>query len=164
MAVKAYFTKPFPDTAANRAFLRELLSALTQQVNVVLLSSGVDIDEHTDYLEEEGSVQTIGDDMTPSDNLAVQTNAILRARALVTTYGGFSYLGPMLGTPTLSFHSTDNFKPTHLQVLQLMLRDLRRKGHPASFVHAHVDGFPMFDLISRAASADRAADRAGRHS
>jgi hypothetical protein len=115
----------------------------------VLLTSGIDIDDHDDYLEANG-VQTLADRMTPLDNLEVQTDVVAGARALVTTYGGFSYLGPLLGTPTVSFHSTDNFKPTHLQVLELMLRELRRRSEPASFVHAHVDDFPLFDVVAGA--------------
>jgi hypothetical protein len=148
VAVKAYFTKPFPDTAANRDFVARLLSSLARGTNVVLLSSGVDIDDHSEYAVRDGAVQTISAHMTPPDNLAVQTDVIAGARALVTTYGGFSYLGPLLGTPTVSFLSTDNFKPTHLQVLELMLRGLRRQGEPASFVHAHVDDFPLLELVS----------------
>jgi hypothetical protein len=149
VAVKAYFTKPFPDTEGNREFLRGLLSSLSRTTDVVLLTSGIDIDDHDDYLEADG-VQTLADRMTPLDNLEVQTDVVAGARALVTTYGGFSYLGPLLGTPTVSFHSTDNFKPTHLQVLELTLRELRRRSEPASFVHAHVDDFPLFDVVAGA--------------
>ena len=147
VAVKAYFTKPFPDTERNREFLRGLLTSLSGRTDVVLLKSGVDIDDHHDFLEAEG-VHTLADRMTPSNNLAVQTDVVAGARALITTYGGFSYLGPLLGTPTVSFHSNDNFKPTHLQVLELMRRQLRHRSEPASFVLAHVDDVPLFDVVA----------------
>jgi hypothetical protein len=153
VAVKAYFSKPFPDTPENRAFLRRLLESLAEGGDVVLLSSGADVDEHTEYEGPGARVHTIGHLMTPADNLAVQTQAIAGARALVTTYGGFSYLGPLVGTPTLSFHSTDNFKPAHLEVMHWLLKSLRGRGHAATFVHAHVRDFPLFDLVASRGAA-----------
>jgi hypothetical protein len=156
VAVKAYFSKPFPDTGENHAFLARVLESLAESGDVVLLSSGADVDEHTEYDGAGGRVHTIGHLMTPADNLAVQTQAIAGARALVTTYGGFSYLGPLVGTPTLSFHSTDNFKPAHLEVMHWLLKSLRGRGHAATFVHAHVRDFPLFDLVaSRGAARTR---------
>jgi hypothetical protein len=153
VAVKAYFSKPFPDTGENRAFLRRLLDSLTESGDVVLLSSGADVDEHTEYQGADVRVHMIGDLMTPANNLAVQTQAIAGARALVATYGGFSYLGPLLGTPTLSFHSTDNFKPAHLEVMHWLLKSLRSREQAATFVHAHVRDFPLFALVGSRGAA-----------
>ncbi len=51
-------------------------------------------------------------------NLAVQTAVIARARAFVGTYGGYSYLAPFCGVPSLAFYSEPTFKVHHLQVAQ----------------------------------------------
>ena len=63
--------------------------------------------------------------MTPQDNLAVQTAVVARARELVSTYGGFSYLGPMLGVPTLALHTHEAFSRVHLDVLARRLSRTR---------------------------------------
>jgi hypothetical protein len=63
--------------------------------------------------------------MTPANNLDVQTRIISRAEALVGTYGGFSYVGPLLGVKTLSFYSNPaGFRIDHLEVAQRMFREV----------------------------------------
>jgi hypothetical protein len=64
----------------------------------------------------EGRVISIASRMTPETNLAVQTAAIARARAFVGTYGGYSYLAPLHGVPSIAFYSERTFKPHHLHV------------------------------------------------
>ena len=61
--------------------------------------------------------------MTPQDNLAVQTALVARAGALVATYGGFSYLGPMLGVPTRALYTQGAFQRVHLDVLRAAYPD-----------------------------------------
>ena len=56
--------------------------------------------------------------MSPERNLAVQTAVIARARAFVGTYGGYSYLAPFCGVPSLAFYSERSFKVHHLHVAQ----------------------------------------------
>ena len=48
--------------------------------------------------------------LEPGNNLAVQAQIVAGADTLVSTYGGFSYLGPFVGTPTLALRlgSPDN--------------------------------------------------------
>ena len=65
--------------------------------------------------------------MTPQDNLEVQTQVISGARCLISSYGGFSYLGPFLGVPSVCFWSVANFNPTHLE---LMRRAVDAMGAP----------------------------------
>jgi hypothetical protein len=59
----------------------------------------------------------------PEDNLAVQTALVARARRLVATYGGFSYLGPMLGVPTRALYTQQAFQRVHLDVLRAAYPD-----------------------------------------
>jgi hypothetical protein len=63
--------------------------------------------------------------VTPEDNLAVQTKIVARARELVATYGGFSYLGPMLGVPTRALYTQEAFQRVHLDVLHACYPDAR---------------------------------------
>src|SRR5262249_37780862 len=43
--------------------------------------------------------------MTPTNNLDIQTAVLSRARAFVGTYGGLSYLAPLLQVPAIGFSS-----------------------------------------------------------
>lgn len=116
VAVKAYFSRVFPDEPANRAFLSDLVGRLGE---VVLLTTGRELDDHEEWDSER--VHRIDSFLEARDNLAVQTAAIARARALVATYGGFSYLGPLLGVPTTAFHSHADYNPAHLDVVRMTI-------------------------------------------
>jgi hypothetical protein len=128
VAVKAYFSDCFPDTPENRTFLATALEPLAARPPVVLLSTGLTLDDHADAVERPADERIISivDAMRPNDNLAVQTSVIASASALFCTYGGFAYLGPFLGVPTFSFYSKANFNPTHLEAAHRAGRKLGR--------------------------------------
>jgi hypothetical protein len=124
VAVRFYFSQCFPDTPANRAFVRSILDTLTSRTDVVLLDPGVTVDDHRDYPGSSGErLHTIGG-MPPERNLAVQSAIISRARAFVGTYGGYSYLAPFYGVPALAFYSQPTFKLHHLHVAQRVSESL----------------------------------------
>jgi hypothetical protein len=118
VAAKFYFSQSFPDTAANRAFVQGAIAATAEQLPVVLLSAGTQLDDHRDALVAAGSrVQTISTDVR--DNLAAQSAVVARARGFIGTYGGFSYLAPLYGVDSLSFFSArDKLVPFHLDHAQ----------------------------------------------
>ena len=60
----------------------------------------------------------------PERNLAVQSAVISRARAFVGTYGGYSYIAPFYGVPSVGFYSQESFKLHHLYVAQRVLEQL----------------------------------------
>jgi hypothetical protein len=134
VAVKAYFSSCFPDTEANRRWLSGLLDRLSGQGPVVLLSTGLDLDDHADFVASRNNVLTFEAQMSAGDNLAVQTRIIEGARALFATYGGFSYLGPFLGVTSYSYYSEHNFNPTHLDVMARAVRTLNGTGSDAGFI------------------------------
>jgi hypothetical protein len=119
VAVRFYSSGCFPDTPANRAFVRSVLAALTARTHVVLLDPGIAVDDHRDYSAEAGArLHTIAEGLSPERNLAVQSAVIGRARAFVGTYGGYSYLAPFYGVPAIAFYSVPSFKLQHLHVAQ----------------------------------------------
>jgi hypothetical protein len=136
VAVKAYFSSCFPDTPENRRFLTESIAALARESHVVLLSTGIRVDDHSDFEAELRSdrVHPVHHLMSPRDNLAVQTRLIAGARALFATYGGFSYLGPFYGVTSYSFYSHGNYNPAHLDVMARAVRQLEAAGTEAGFV------------------------------
>ncbi len=116
VAVKAYHSSSFPDVPANRAFVAELVRGLAERTTVVLLSTGLAVDDHSDVPVDGGSrIIDARAWMTPRDNIEVQTQIVRGASALVSSYGGFSYLGPLLGVPSVCFWSHENFNPVHLR-------------------------------------------------
>ena len=138
VAVKAYFSTCLPPTPANRDFLRRLLERLAEHGRVVLLSTGLSIDEHEE-LAGDSRVETLAGRARARDNLAVQSDAVAGAEALFCTYGGFAHLGPFLGVPTFALYSDDAFVPAHLDVMQRAARALRADGSDASFTLLSVE-------------------------
>jgi hypothetical protein len=122
VAVKFYFSSAFPDTPENRAFVEGVLRALSARTAVVLLNTGLALDDHLDFdARGRERVVTLDHLMTPSNNLEVQTVAIAHARAYVGTYGGLSYLAPFHGVPSLSFHTGgEGFIRRHLDLAGAM--------------------------------------------
>jgi len=115
VAAKLYFSDCFPDTPANRAVVRDVLLTLAKHEDVVLLSTGLELDDHAEPgAPDHPRIHGIGP-LEPRDNLAVQTRVLARARALVGTYGGPSYLAPCLGIPSVSLASLPNHNRQHLE-------------------------------------------------
>src|SRR5262249_4205241 len=95
VAAKFYFSASFPDTTANREFIASLLRKVAPRSPVALLSSGLQIDDHRDWLpslEKSGRIIDLAGRMPPERNLEIQTAAVSRSRMFFGTYGGFSYL------------------------------------------------------------------------
>lgn len=98
---------------------------------VVSLSTGLRFDDHAE-LEAEGIVvERVEHLLRAADNLAVQTSVVAGARALICTYGGFSYLGPLLGVPTLALRVSSDFHPAHLELADIVLPGGGRLLHVA---------------------------------
>ncbi|HEY5616592.1 MAG TPA: hypothetical protein VIK60_01530 [Vicinamibacterales bacterium] len=145
VAARFYFSECFPDTPANREFVRSTIDGISRQMPVVLLNTPFQVDDHRDFdLRSGGRVIAVAAQMSPSRNLAVQTAVIAGARAFVGTYGGYSYLAPFCGVNSLAFYSESTFKTQHLQVAQHVFRTL---GGP-SLVPLDVAAWPAVRLAT----------------
>jgi hypothetical protein len=127
VAAKFYGNSALPPTPENRAFVGAYLADLAQQVDVVLLNTAQQFDDHSDFPPAlRGRIHTIDHLMTPETNLAMQTEVIRGAEAFVGTYGGFSYLAPLCGVNTLAFYShASGFRFDHLEVAKRVFSALR---------------------------------------
>jgi hypothetical protein len=121
VAVKAYFNECLTESDPNRAFLRDAIGRLAAETDVVLLSTGLSLDDHDEWSTSHPRVHPIEALLRPVDNLDVQTRIVAGARGLLATYGGFSYLGPFLGVPALTFYEVEQTKSVHLEVLAAAL-------------------------------------------
>ena len=126
VAVRFYFRPSFPDTPENRVLVGRLIRTLAKRTPVVLLNTGLSIDDHQDFDPGTGmGVHTIDHLMTPTGNLEVQSAVIAHARAFVGTYGGLSYLGPFYGVPSIAlFSNAAELVPAHLDVSRRLSRRL----------------------------------------
>jgi len=116
VAARFYFSDCFPDTPENRALVASTLDAVSRHLPVVVLSTPFAVDDHRDAPADDGRVLRIDRQLTAEHNLAVQSAVIARARAFVGTYGGYSYLAPYLGVPSVALFSRRTFKAQHLQL------------------------------------------------
>ena len=122
VAVRFYFNASFPETDDNRATVLRLLEALAGETAVVALDPGRQFDDHWD-VELDGRAVRIDDLATPATNLGLQTAVLSRADAYVGTYGGLSYLAPLLGVPSIAVYSDPaRFRPHHLEHAQRAFR------------------------------------------
>ena len=115
-AVRFYFRDSFPDTPANRTLVQQVIEGLAEHRPVVLLNTGVVVDDHHDAEPTAGEriLRPLAG-ATPARNLQVQTAVLARARLFVGTYGGLAHLGPFYGVPAIGF-ATDpsTINPVHL--------------------------------------------------
>jgi hypothetical protein len=152
---KFYFSKAFPDTGANRAFIAETLRSVSRNVPVALLSTSIQLDEHRDYETRAASGVFVVDAHTlPSRNLERQTHLIAGARGFFGTYGGFSYLAPFYTVPSLSFFSRRGFEAHHLELANHVFDRLLPGGFTAVDRH---DGDSVASALNEwTRSAERA--------
>jgi hypothetical protein len=118
VAVKFYFRPSFPETAANKRLVRDVVAALAERTSVVVLNTGLGVDDHAEV--DPGAdtpVTWLLDGVQPNHNLEVQSYAISRSKGFVGTYGGLAYLAPSYGVPSVAFYSDpSHFLPSHLDV------------------------------------------------
>jgi hypothetical protein len=145
VAVKFYAARSLPDTREARRTLTWIVESLAERTSVVLLDTGLILDEHADYaFGPSGRVVSAKSWMTPANNLGVQTQIIAGAKAFVGTCGSVAWLAPMLGVNTSAVYVDPKWLHAHLGV---MLRACHRVG---------AGQFAAFDL--------RALDPIGRQS
>ncbi len=126
VAVKFYAARSLPDTPEVRRTLSSVVENLAERTNVVLLDTGLVLDEHTDYsFGPSGRVISAKSWMAPANNLAVQTQIIAGAKAFIGTCGSVAWLAPMLGVNTSAVYVDPKWLHAHLGV---MLRACHRVG------------------------------------
>ena len=126
VAVKFYAARSLPDTPDVRRTLAWFVESLTERTNVVLLDTGLVLDEHADYsFGSSGRIISAKPWMTPANNLGVQTQIIAGAQAFIGTCGSVAWLAPMLGINTSAVYVDPKWLHAHLGV---MLRACHRAG------------------------------------
>ena len=116
-AVKFYTAASLPPTDAVRRALQSIVLRLAERTDVVMLDTGLALDDHEDYSFALASrIHSVRESLQPRDNLAVQTAIISRASSFVGTCGALAWLAPMLGVDTTAVLADARFLHGHLQV------------------------------------------------
>jgi hypothetical protein len=117
VAVKFYTAASLPPTDTVRRALQSIVLGLAERTAVVMLDTGLTLDDHADYSFGLASrIHSVRDALRPRDNLAVQTAIISRASSFVGTCGALAWLAPMLGINTTAVFADARFLHGHLQV------------------------------------------------
>lgn len=106
VAVKFYgrATFPYPDPTVAE-FVTRIVSTVSQQTDVVLLTSSGEHDDHADIVTSGPRIHALPVTEKPEDNLWLQASVLAHATAFVGTYGGVSQLALRMGVPSVSFWS-----------------------------------------------------------
>ena len=117
VAVKFYTAASLPPTAVVRRALQSIVLGLAERMPVVMLDTGLTLDDHEDYSFAAASrIHSVRESLRPRDNLAVQTAIISRASSFVGTCGALAWLAPMLGIDTTAVFADARFLHGHLDV------------------------------------------------
>lgn len=110
VAVKFYERPTFPATQELKDWAQDLVDRLQTKVPIVLLNTGLSMDDHVDFDLTGPKILSLAGHVTAQNNLGVQSAVIARSRAFIGTYGGTMQLAVRLGKPAAGFFSV--FKDT----------------------------------------------------
>ena len=113
VAVRFYFRPTFPLNPTNIQFAKETIRQLASRQAVIVLNSGLSLDDHLDYVPRDvPNVVVLAEQapLTAQNNLLVQSAILAKADAFVGTYGGMAQLALRFKKPVISvfddWHST----------------------------------------------------------
>ena len=145
-AVKFYTGAAIPDSPQHRGMLRGIVQRLAQDAPVVLLDTGMALDEHEDYpFAGIKNVTSLRGLLTPQNNLAVQTQVIAASSGFVGTCGSVAWLAPFLGIPAVAAYVEDRFMLSHLFVA----RHAYREAGAAQFLPLDLRGAAELGALER---------------
>ena len=125
VAVKFYSGVALPDSPFNRSALRGIVESIAARTPVVMLDTGLAVDDHGDYaFSGIPNVVSARAWMTPQTNLGVQTALIAHASQYVATCGGLAWMAPFLRVPTVAVYSDDRLLGPHLMLARQAARQV----------------------------------------
>lgn len=140
IAVKAYASDTLSPDPVTTAAVRDAIHTLGERTPVVLLETGSTFDDHVELDLSGSNLISVAAALDPRANLAQQAEIVARADALVATYGGFAYVGPFVGVPTIAVASAPEWNQRHEQVLRAVLPDAAfARTDPSTIVPAVVE-------------------------
>src|SRR4029434_1401544 len=115
--VKFYTAASLPPTEAVRRALQTIVLGLAERMPVVMLDTGLRLDDHEDYSFAAASrIHSIRESLLARDHLAGHTALISSDSSFVGTGGALPWLAPMLGIDTTAVFADARFLHGHLDV------------------------------------------------
>ena len=108
LAVRFYARATWAMTPDSRAWVTKLIQRLAAKTPVVILSSPVRPDDHTDFQVSGEHILDLAPYVTPTNHLAIHSAVLSKAKAFVGTYGGTMQLAVRLGKPAAGFYQQFN--------------------------------------------------------
>jgi hypothetical protein len=105
VAMRLYASTALSANPHTRVILTEIANSLAEHVALVDIDTGLREDDHFALAAVPATVRLADLGIPPARNLSVQTAVVARAEGFVGTYGGLSYLPPLLGVPSLALYS-----------------------------------------------------------
>lgn len=124
VAMRWYVRPTWPLREDLALWTRKLIEATASRIPVVLIHSGLHVDDHADV--SFGPMANVIDlkqvaPQTPLNTLAIQSAVIQKAQGYVGTYGGMSQLAMRLGIPTVAlYYEFGQTSPHHLYLTQAL--------------------------------------------
>ncbi len=114
VAVRFYARATFPMNEMTAQFCSAVITQIARNVPVILITSDLHIDDHVDFEPRvlPPNVFKLADlvQMTPENNVAIQSAVLSHAVGFVGTYGGFANIAQRFAKPCATFftdwHST----------------------------------------------------------
>ena len=107
VAVRFYHRATFKRTPLAQDFVVHCITRIAQSQPVVILNNPHVIDDHMDIVPRDIPNVTVLSDLvqlTPENNLAMQSAVLSKALGFVGTYGGMAQLALRLGKPSISVY------------------------------------------------------------
>lgn len=137
-AVRFYARSTFPMQENMQTVAHATVKNLAEHGPVILLNSGIHADDHLDFeFPPMPNVMKMTDliQITPENNLSVQSALLSRAQAFVGTYGGLAQLALLYRKPSVSFYS--DWHGTAIAHKHLMDAIALQMGVTAQVVRVH---------------------------
>jgi hypothetical protein len=111
VAVRFYFRATLKRTPLVLDFCKHAIRMVAKHQPVIVLNNPGFVDDHMDYVpKDEPNVQVLSDlvQLTPENNLAIQSAVLSKALGFVGTYGGMAQLALRLGKSSVSVYDDWN--------------------------------------------------------
>jgi len=123
VAVKFYSGTALPEAPDTLDLLRSLVRRVATRTPVVVLETGLTVDDHHDYVFGGlPGVLSAREWMTPRTNLGVQSALIGHAKYFFGTCGGLAWLAPFMGVPAVAVYADDALLAPHLMIARQAAR------------------------------------------
>lgn len=123
VAIKFYSGTALPEAPDTLDRLRSLVRRVATHTPVVVLETGLTVDDHHDYVFGGlPGVLSAREWMTPRTNLGVQSALIAHAKCFFGTCGGLAWLAPFMGVPAVAVYSDDALLTPHLMIARQAAR------------------------------------------